>query len=161
MASRVKEKEAVAEVEPMEESTLGYSAEGGEEWGAFGSYDREEWVMPPRRRRRAAAGDDEGNDEWEDGEKSDEGESDEEGEDEEEGEGGEEGEEGEEVEEGEESSSAAAAPASSSTLEQQSGAVVKNTLVAGAVVSALHPRWNGWFYAEVVSVPAPGESVSR
>ena len=70
----------MAEVEPMEESTLGYSAEGGEEWGAFGGYNREEYVVPPRRRRRAAAGDDEGDNEWADGEESEEGESDEDGE---------------------------------------------------------------------------------
>ena len=140
----------------MDESTLGYSAEGGEEWGAFGSINHEVYVMPPKRRQSAAAGDNEGDEEWEDGEESGEGEGDEEGEGGEEGEKGEEGEEGEEGEGGEESSSAALAPASSSALQQQSGAVVKSTLVVGAIVSAMHPRWNGWFYAEVVSVPDPG-----
>jgi hypothetical protein len=36
------------------------------------------------------------------------------------------------------------------------GAVVNAFLVPGAIVSSLHPRWNGWFYAEVQNVPPRG-----
>ena len=129
-ASRVKEKIAVPEVEWMEESTLGYSAEGGEEWGNFGSWNEETYVMPPVRRGHMVLGE-EGGDEEEGGEDEDEGEQ---------GEG----------EQGEANSSAEHA------LQKQSGRTVKNALVTGAMVSALCPQWNGWFYAEVQSVPLPG-----